>query len=207
MSDKGLDSVSVNVAKHPLVLASGSPRRFELLQLLERPFSVVRPDVIEQRQAHESPAAYVQRLALDKARAGAQLAEPHALVLGADTIVVANGEVLEKPTDFAHFEAMMQRLSGQTHEAITAVAAVCNGIERLTLSTTKVTFKPLTTAEINAYWQSGEPQDKAGGYGIQGRAAKFVTHIDGSYTAVVGLPVYETDQLIAALINDLEGRP
>lgn len=202
MSDRVLDGAS----NYPLVLASGSPRRLELLQLLERPFSVVRPDVVEQRQPHEIPTAYVQRLALDKARAGARLAESQAIVLGADTIVVANGEVLEKPIDFTHFEAMMQQLSGQTHAAITAVAAVCNGIERQTLSTTKVTFKSLTAAEISAYWQSGEPHDKAGGYGIQGRAAKFVTHIDGSYTAVVGLPVYETDQLIAALINDLEGR-
>lgn len=190
-----------------LVLASGSPRRYELLQLLDRPFTVVRPDVLEQRAASESPLEYVRRLALDKARAGAQLADQAAIVLGADTIVVASGEVLEKPTNFSQFADMMARLSGHTHEAITAVAAVCQGYERVTVSSAKVTFKTLTDDDIQAYWQSGEPQDKAGGYGIQGRAAKFVTHIEGSYSAVVGLPVYETEQLIAALINDIEGRP
>lgn len=189
-----------------LVLASGSPRRFELLQLLDRPFTVVRPNVVEQRNANESPTDYVQRLALDKARAGAQLVDADTMVLGADTIVVANTQVLEKPRDFDHYAAMMQQLSGQTHQAITAVAACCQGLERVTLGQAKVTFKHLTPAEIDAYWQTGEPQDKAGGYGIQGRAAKFVTHLEGSYTAVVGLPIYETEQLIAALSNDLEVR-
>ncbi|MBR9906833.1 MAG: septum formation inhibitor Maf [Gammaproteobacteria bacterium] len=190
-----------------LVLASGSPRRFELLQLLDRPFTVVRPDVVEQRNATELPTDYVKRLALDKARAGVSLASADALVLGADTIVVADGQVLEKPTSFDHFVGMMQQLSGQTHQAVTAVAAVCQGIERVIVSAAKVTFKPLSSEEIADYWGSGEPHDKAGGYGIQGRAAKFVTHIEGSYFAVVGLPVYETEQLIVALINDIEGRP
>lgn len=190
-----------------LVLASGSPRRFELLQLLDRPFTVVRPDVVEQRNATELPTDYVKRLALDKARAGASLTSADTLVLGADTIVVADNQVLEKPTNFDHFAGMMQQLSGQTHQAITAVAAVCQGIERVVVSGAKVTFKPLSREEIADYWRSGEPHDKAGGYGIQGRAAKFVTHIEGSYFAVVGLPVYETEQLIVALINDIEGRP
>lgn len=143
-----------------LVLASGSPRRFELLQLLDRPFTVVRPDVVEQRNAAELPTDYVKRLALDKARAGASLTSADALVLGADTIVVADNQVLEKPTSFDHFVRMMQQLSGQTHQAITAVAAVCQGIERVIVSAAKVTFKPLSSEEIADYWHSGEPREQ-----------------------------------------------
>lgn len=194
------------MSANPLVLASGSPRRFELLQLLDRPFQVVRPDVLEQHQLHESPSDYVQRLALDKARAGAKLAEANSLVLGSDTIVVCDQQVLEKPIDYQHFVCMMTQLSGRTHQTMTAVAAVCDGIEDVIVVTTQVRFKPLSEADIKSYWDSGEPQDKAGGYGIQGRAAKFVTHIEGSYTAVVGLPVYETDQLIKAITQRLEER-
>lgn len=186
----------------PLVLASGSPRRYELLQLLDRPFSVVLPAVAEVIQAHESPLDYVQRLALSKAQAGAAMSDPDAIVLGADTVVVQGDQVLEKPQNYAHFVAMMTQLSGRSHQAITAVAAVCGQVHDVCVSTATVTFKTLSTAEIEQYWQSGEPHDKAGGYGIQGRAAKFVTHLVGSYFAVVGLPMYETEQLI----QSVEGR-
>ncbi|WP_417665858.1 Maf family protein [Pseudidiomarina sp.] len=185
-----------------LALASGSPRRFELLQLLDRPFSVVRPQVPEQIQPHETPLAYVQRLALSKAHAGAQLCDADTLVLGADTIVMCDNLVLEKPHDYQHFVRMMKMLSGKTHQAVTAVAGVLNAIEDTVVSCANVTFKTLSEAEIEAYWHSGEPQDKAGGYGIQGRASKFVTHLEGSYFAVVGLPMYETEQLI----QTIEGR-
>lgn len=185
-----------------LVLASGSPRRYELLQLLDRPFSVVLPAVPEVIQAHESPLDYVQRLALSKAQAGAAMSDPDAIVLGADTVVVQGDQVLEKPQNYAHFVAMMTQLSGRSHQAITAVAAVCGQVQDVCVSTATVTFKTLSTAEIEQYWQSGEPHDKAGGYGIQGRAAKFVTHLEGSYFAVVGLPMYETEQLI----QSVEGR-
>lgn len=193
----------MSVENQPLkiVLASGSPRRFELLQLLDRPFTVVRPDVPEQQQANEAALAYVQRLALSKAHAGAAMATADALVLGADTIVVCADQVLEKPRDYAHFVEMMQLLSGRSHQAMTAVAGVMAEHEAVIVSSATVTFKPLTAAEIEHYWHSGEAQDKAGGYGIQGRAAKFVTHLEGSYLAVVGLPLFETEQLIQQLLK------
>lgn len=182
-----------------LVLASGSPRRYELLQLLDRPFTVVRPEVPEQQQPHESPAAYVQRLAQSKAEAGAAMVDGDAMVLGADTIVVCDDQVLEKPADATDFRAMMRMLSGRRHEAMTAVALHHNGATDVVLVTTMVQFKTLSDAEIASYWATGEPHDKAGGYGIQGHAAKFVVRIEGSYLAVVGLPLYETDQLIQAV--------
>lgn len=185
-----------------LVLASGSPRRQELLKLLDRPFTVVVPNVPEERAPNESARAYVKRLALSKAQAGATLARANSLVLGADTVVVCDDDVLEKPNDYGHFVAMMKRLSGRSHLAITAIAAVLNEKEDVVVSQAKVTFKALNDEEIDHYWQSGEPQDKAGGYGIQGRASKFVTHLEGSYFAVVGLPMYETEQLILTM----EGR-
>src|SRR5690606_25887841 len=161
-----------------------------------RPFTVVVPNVPEERAHNESARAYVTRLALSKAQAGATLAQPNSLVLGADTVVVCDDDVLEKPSDYDHFVAMMKRLSGRSHYAITAVAAVLGARENVIVSQAEVTFRTLCDEEIDHYWQSGEPQDKAGGYGIQGRASKFVTHLDGSYFAVVGLPMYETEQLI-----------
>lgn len=182
-----------------LVLASGSPRRFELLQLLERPFTVVRPQVPEQQRPHESPTDYVQRLAQAKAEAGAAMVAETAAVIGADTIVVCDDQVLEKPADATDFRAMMRMLSGRSHWAMTAVAVHHQGQIESVVVKTQVRFKHLSDVEIANYWASGEPMDKAGGYGIQGRAAKFVTHIEGSYLAVVGLPLYETEQLIQAV--------
>src|SRR5690606_13558867 len=182
-----------------LGLAAGSPRRKELLQLLDRPFTVVQPDVPEQRFEQEAPADYVQRLALSKARAGATMVGAQCTVLGADTIVVFTDNVLEKPRDYADYVRMMRQLSGHTHHVMTAVAAVKGGQEECILSGAEVSFKALTDAEIEQYWHTKEPIDKAGGYGIQGRAAKFVTGIVGSYWAVVGLPIYETEQLIQTI--------
>lgn len=185
-----------------LVLASGSPRRFELLQLLDRPFSVVHPNVPEQRLPAETADDYVRRLALSKARAGAAMVTPNSTVLGADTIVAVDDGVLEKPIDYADYVGMMKQLSGRTHQVLTAVAAVRGQRENAILSRAEVSFKPLTDAEIERYWESQEPLDKAGGYGIQGRAAKFITGMVGSYWAVVGLPVYETEQLIQFIEGD-----
>ncbi len=181
-----------------LVLASGSPRRFELLQLLDRPFSVVKPNIEEQQQAGETAEAYVSRLAVEKAQAGAKLSSVEAAVIGSDTVVVCEQQVLEKPVNQADYTTMMHKLSGRSHQALTAVALHYNGATNVALVSTMVHFKELSAAEIDAYWQTGEPKDKAGGYGIQGRAAKFVRHIEGSYLAVVGLPLYETEQLIQA---------
>lgn len=179
-----------------IVLASSSPRRRELLAQLGVRFSLVSTDIDETPLAGEAATDYVQRLALQKARAGLARSNSDLPVLGADTVVVADGEILGKPADFAQFERTMQLLSGRCHQVMTAIALV-NSVRQLQqLVCTEVCFRRLNAAEISAYWHSGEPQDKAGGYGIQGLAAKFVQRINGSYTAVVGLPLCETEQLL-----------
>ncbi|PAR47354.1 septum formation inhibitor Maf [Vibrio metoecus] len=179
-----------------LVLASGSPRRRELLAQMGYQFEVVVPNVEETRGATESPAQYVERLSRDKALAGAALVESGAIVIGSDTIVVKDQEVLEKPRDFADAKGMLLKLSGHQHQVMTAVSVAQGGITHSVVVTTEVWFKTLSEQEIEAYWQSGEPCDKAGSYGIQGLGGRFVTRIEGSYHAVVGLPLYETDQLL-----------
>ena len=179
-----------------LYLASGSPRRHELLTQLGYRFEILRLDVSEQREAGEKPQDYVCRLARDKAMAGVAAAPTALPVLGADTIVVLGDRVLEKPVDLQDAKAMLMALSGQVHQVMTAVAvATVQGCE-VQLITTHVTFRPLDEAEIDAYWHTGEPCDKAGAYAIQGIAGKFVSRIEGSYSAVVGLPLLETDLLI-----------
>lgn len=181
-----------------IVLASASPRRRELLQQLEVAFDCIATNIDEQQLPAESPIAYVQRLAISKAKAG--LAQQHQSqqvpVLGADTIVVIDGEVLGKPKDEADFLRMMRLLSGRQHQVHTAIALVGPQQELSQLVTTDVWFTELTEQAMLNYWQSGEPTDKAGGYGIQGLASRFIPKIAGSYFAVVGLPLFETDQLI-----------
>lgn len=179
-----------------LYLASGSPRRKELLAQLGYQFEIVKPDIPEQREADEAPDAYVQRLAQEKACAGMAMTDGAGVVVGSDTIVVADGQVLEKPSSFDHARSMLQTLSGARHQVMTAVSVVDSNKQRTVLVTTDVWFKPLTEQEISDYWQSGEPCDKAGGYGIQGIGGRFVARIEGSYHAVVGLPMMETDQLL-----------
>ncbi|WP_445401413.1 Maf family protein [Zobellella sp. An-6] len=179
-----------------LYLASASPRRRELLALLEQPFALVLPEVEERRRSHEAAADYVQRLARDKALAGRALAPRPLPVLAGDTIVVVDGDVLEKPEGRAHGLAMLRRLSGRSHQVMTAMALAWNGRCEGVLVTTEVTFRPMTEAEMARYWDSGEPADKAGGYGIQGLGGRFVARIDGSYSAVVGLPLVETEALL-----------
>ncbi|PQV82819.1 Maf family protein [Cronobacter sakazakii] len=188
-----------------LYLASGSPRRQELLGMLGVTFERLVLGVEEQRGAQEAPQDYVTRLARDKARTGVALAARDLPVLGADTIVVLDGDVLEKPRDAAHAAEMLRRLSGQTHEVMTAVALadkqrVC---ERLVI--TRVTFRALTVQDIAAYVESGEPMDKAGAYGIQGLGGCFVRRIEGSYHAVVGLPLVETWELLSEFNSLREG--
>jgi len=179
-----------------IALASASPRRRELLTQLGYSFSLVKSDIDECQHQGELPLAYVERLALEKARVGYQrLAEPLP-TLGADTIVEIDGQVLGKPTDLADFQRMMRLLSGRQHQVSTAVAVWGALQPQSVVVTTKVWFKTLSEQEMLAYWQSGEPADKAGGYGIQGLAGRFVTRIDGSYFAVVGLPLFETEQLL-----------
>lgn len=183
-----------------LYLASQSPRRRELLVQLGVDFEPLSASIPEQRQPAESPAAYVQRLAQEKARAGwARLTReqrPTRPVLGADTIGVCGGSVLEKPHDESHARAMLELMSGREHEVLTAVALVEGERIESRLVTTRVFFRPLARAEISAYWRTGEPQDKAGGYGIQGKGGAFVERIEGSYGAVVGLPLAQTAELL-----------
>lgn len=183
----------------PLVLASTSPRRRELLAQLGVVFDVLPVTVDEQRLAAEQATDHVCRLALAKARAGAGQAGSDVCVLGADTVVVVDGEIFGKPVDADGAAAMLRRLSGRTHEVLSAVARVHRGGHQVRLSESRVTLRALSAAEIAAYCASGEPLDKAGAYAIQGRAAAFVRHLEGSYSGVVGLPLFETAELLAGV--------
>ncbi|QUG74129.1 septum formation inhibitor Maf [Erwinia sp. E602] len=180
-----------------LYLASGSPRRRELLTQLGLSFTRLTSEVEEQRHAGEAAEAYVRRLARDKARAGVAIAPLDLPVLGADTIVVLNGEVLEKPADSAAAAVMLAKLSGQTHQVMTAVALADSQRLLECLVVTEVTFRLLSADDIRDYIASGEPMDKAGSYGIQGLGGNFVRKINGSYHAVVGLPLVETAELFS----------
>lgn len=182
--------------KKQLILASGSPRRRELLTQLGYSFDIVVPNVEEFRQTGEPPQEYVARLSRDKALAGLALSEPDSIVIGSDTIVVLDEQVLEKPQDFTDARRMLLQLSQVRHQVMTAVTVASAEQHRSMVVTTDVWFKPLSEQEIEQYWQSGEPCDKAGSYAIQGLGGRFVTRIEGSYYAVVGLPLYETDQLL-----------
>jgi len=173
----------------PLILASGSPRRAELLRQAGVRFEVSAPDVDETLCAGEAPEAYVRRLAAAKARHVAA-SHPGRLVLGADTTVVVDGEVLGKPRDAADAARMLGQLSGRSHLVLTGVCLIGPaGETRIESAVTTVEFRPLEDAEIAGYVDSGEPMDKAGAYAIQGGAAGFVTRLDGEYSNVVGLPV------------------
>ncbi|ELW9444158.1 nucleoside triphosphate pyrophosphatase [Pluralibacter gergoviae] len=180
-----------------LYLASGSPRRQELLTQLGVRFERIVPGIEEQRRPQEPASQYASRLARDKARAGVAMAERDLPVLGADTIVVLNGQVLEKPRDEAEAAAMLRQLSGQTHQVMTAVALADRAQILDCLVMTDVTFRVLSDEDIAGYVACGEPMDKAGAYGIQGLGGCFVRKINGSYHAVVGLPLVETWELLS----------
>lgn len=173
-----------------LYLASRSPRRQELLRQVGLRFEVVPADVDERRRPGQSPADYAVAMALGKARA-ARVAQPLP-VLGADTDVVIDDEVLGKPRGRDEALAMLARLAGRTHEVHSGVALVLGDRAETAVSVTRVSFGAITPAQASAYWDSGEPADKAGAYAIQGRGAQFVREIHGSYSGVVGLPLYET---------------
>ncbi|MBE7927203.1 Maf family protein [Pseudomonas saudiphocaensis] len=182
-----------------LFLASASPRRRELLTQIGVPFSLLSVAIDETPQAGESPDTYVQRLAREKALAGlASVEQPAACVLGADTTVVLDGQILGKPADRADSLAMLQALSGREHQVMTAVALAGKAECIVRLVVSQVQFRPITTDEAERYWASGEPADKAGGYAIQGLGAVFVSGLQGSYSGVVGLPLCETAQLLEA---------
>jgi septum formation protein len=182
---------------HALCLASVSPRRRELLQQIGVSFCVRAPNIDEAALPAEAPADYVLRMARTKAQT--VRAQGTALpVLAADTIVLIDALILGKPAGAAEGVAMLERLAGRTHEVLTAVALATDAGLTWRLSTSAVRLRALSRAECIAYWSSGEPHDKAGAYAIQGRGAVFIEHLSGSYSGVMGLPLYETAQLLAA---------
>ena len=186
-----------------LILASASPRRYELLTQIGVPCLVETADVDESPLADETPEALVLRLAQQKAQAVWQrlAATPdglHLPVLGADTLGLLDGELVLKPRDFADAQALLRRMSGRWHTIFTAVALVTATGTSVVLNRNAVKFRSVSDAEILAYWRTGEPCDKAGAYAIQGRGAVFVERLEGSYSGVMGLPLFETAQLLAA---------
>jgi len=179
-----------------LRLASQSPRRHQLLQQLGVAFDVLDVDVPERRATGETPLAYVSRVARDKAAAGAPGAGPDDVVLGADTEVVLADEVFGKPRDAADAAAMLRRLSGRTHAVISAVWALGAGREACAVCVSQVRFAVLDENDIAVYVATGEPFGKAGAYAIQGRGAALIEHLEGSYSGVMGLPLFETACLL-----------
>jgi septum formation protein len=181
-----------------LILASGSPRRRELLAKAGFTFEVRAADIDESLLPCEQPKDYVQRLAREKAQAIAAL-NPNAVVLGADTTVVLEGEVLGKPADTAEAERMLRLLSGRTHQVYTGLAVVRGAEHRLHVETTDVVFRVITEEELAFYLASGDAMDKAGAYGIQGYAARWIPRIEGDYFNVVGLPLASVVLLLRGL--------
>jgi len=186
-----------------LILASQSPRRQALLSQLGYQFTTLIADIDESVTVNETAQDYVLRLAVEKAQTIYNKLpieqQTHSLVLGADTCVVINNEILGKPIDENDCISTLLKLSNKQHQVLTSIAVVSAQSVASQLVTTDVTFKKLTANEISRYWQTGEPEDKAGSYAIQGIGGQFVTNINGSYSAVVGLPLYETAQLLASV--------
>lgn len=181
-----------------LLLASGSPRRAALLRQLGVRFVARSVAVDETCRSAETPAHYVARLAQAKAAAGQVLAAGLP-VLGSDTCVAIDGHIFGKPADQADARRMLSSLSARAHQVFSAVCIVAAGPPRTRVQVSTVRFRAIGAEETAAYWQTGEPQDKAGGYAIQGRGAVFVEHLSGSYSGVMGLPLFET----AALLNEI----
>ncbi len=196
-----------NTRQYQLVLASASPRRLLLLQQIGIEVMVHPVDIDETHQSYESSLDLVKRLALEKARTGHNdmiMQGINLPVLGSDTIVEINGSVLGKPADALEAENMLAMLSGRIHSVHTAVAVVTSFGEYLEMSSSRVEFAPLSKEMIRSYIETGEPLDKAGAYAIQGIAGQFVKSLDGSYSGVMGLPLYETTRVLEACgINPL----
>lgn len=181
-----------------VVLASASPRRAELLRQLGLSFDTLPVDIDETPRAGERPQDYVLRLAKEKAMAGFRMrGQPQALVVGSDTTVVLDNRILGKPTDETEARTLLGELSGRQHQVMTGVALASDQGVQARVSITEVSFRELSTQEIAAYCATGEPMDKAGGYGIQARGGAFVRKIHGSYSSVVGLPLDMTASLLA----------
>ncbi len=181
-----------------LYLASQSPRRQQLLEQIGVRFEVMVAEVDEAIIQNETPEQHVQRLAFEKANTiWSSLSDEIRLpVLGADTIVCLDGEILGKPTDKASAKSMLSSLSGREHQVMTGIALISER-HSVCVNVSQVTFRELSQAEIDDYWATGEPIDKAGSYAIQGRAATFVSYLSGSFSGVMGLPLYETAQLLS----------
>ena len=186
---------------NPIVLASGSPRRKQLLEMLRIPFRVIPPDVDEHVLPGEQPDAYVTRLSRAKAQAVVARV-PGEVVLAADTTVVLGGTIFEKPTSPAHAVAMLEQLQGKTHEVLTAVAVAENGRLEQALDRSRVTFRPNDRETLEAYVATGEPLDKAGAYAIQGLGAPLIERVEGDFFGVMGLPLRLALDLLAKF-----GRP
>ncbi|MFQ1047789.1 Maf family protein [Avibacterium paragallinarum] len=186
-----------------LYLASQSPRRLQLLQQLGLYVATFNADIDETPKIDELPADYVARMACEKNYAARQALQnqpnflPHLPILSADTIVVCDQQILGKPQTTLHAQQMLEQLSARTHQVLTAVC-VSREEERqvVMVQSSDVTFKPLTLQEIQAYIATGEPMDKAGAYGIQGLGGIFISHIEGSFTGIMGLPIFETATLL-----------
>jgi len=172
-----------------LILASSSPRRRDLLTQAGLRFDVLPADIDETRHPNESPTAYVQRLALEKAQA-IHARHPNATILGADTtVVLGEVEILSKPTDLADAERMLRQLSNRSHQVHTGIAVVTPTTQRTHIETTSVFFAPIPAADLAHYLSTGDGLDKAGAYGIQGYAARWIPRIEGDFFNVVGLPI------------------
>lgn len=190
-----------------IMLASTSPRRRELLEQIGVTYDVVAVHVQEAPLAGEWPEHYVQRVAAEKSQQGAELRGQRLPVLGADTEVVLDGEVLGKPRDFDHAAEMLGRLSGREHRVLSAVSLRRGRQHWQALSVSIVSFRAISAREIAAYWASGEPEGKAGAYAIQGLGAVFVRNLAGSFSGVMGLPLHETAELLRKVdIDVLESR-
>jgi septum formation protein len=185
------------VTPESIVLASASPRRRELLQQIGVVFEVIPAHIDETPGPHESPAEYTRRMAREKALAVAGRQSCGRPVLGADTSVIIDGEILGKPDSPEQAAAMLRRLSGRTHQVLSAVAVVAgeHGVLEA-LSVSQVTFAPLDQTWIAQYVRTGDPMDKAGAYGVQGMAGEKISRIEGSFYGVMGLPLYETAELL-----------
>ena len=179
-----------------LILASASPRRAELLQQIGVQYAVAAENIDESHCASESAYDYVQRLALEKAQAGYRRHNSGLPVLGADTICLFNGGIFGKPVDCDQAISMLRSLSANTHQVLSAVAIVNEFRAELAISKSLVTFRTISSDECLKYWHTGESKDKAGAYAIQGYGATFVAHLEGSYSGVMGLPLFETQQLL-----------
>lgn len=185
-----------DVAVHPqITLASASPRRRELLDQIFVTYNALPVNIDESHIAGESAEQFVIRLAQEKAQAGYKQA-PQRAALGSDTIVVCENKILGKPENKAQGLSMLKSLSGRTHQVMTAVAICDAETLHCKVSRSDVEFTELSSQQIEAYWETGEPVDKAGGYGVQGIAAQFIKNIKGSYSGIMGLPLYETTELL-----------